>query len=134
MLKTLALIKPDAVKKNLIGKILAEAEKAGLKINAMRMVTLTKEEAGEFYSVHKGKPFYEPLTEFISEGPIVVAVLEGHDCIEVWRGTMGATDPEEAAKGTIRNLYGDSVSRNAVHGSDSPESAASEISFFADIL
>jgi len=134
MLKTLALIKPDAVKKNLIGKILAEAEEAGLKINTMRMVTLTKEEAGEFYSVHRGKPFYEPLTEFISEGPIVVAVLKGDNCIEEWRRIMGATDPVEAAEGTIRNLYGESVSRNAVHGSDSPESAVSEISFFARLL
>lgn len=134
MLKTVALIKPDAVKKNLIGKILAEAEKAGLTINSLRMMTLSREQAGEFYSVHKGKPFYEPLTEFISEGPIVVAILAGDNCIEEWRRIMGATDPEEAAEGTIRNLYGESVSRNAVHGSDSPESAESEISFFARFL
>ena len=134
MLKTLALIKPDAVKKNLIGKILSRAEDSGLEIAAMKMVHLTKAEAGEFYAVHKEKEFYSYLTDFISEGPIVVVVFEGEDAIETWRNLMGATNPAEAEKGTLRQMYGETHSRNAVHGSDSPESADSEISFFSDTL
>lgn len=134
MHKTLALIKPDAVKKNLIGKILAKAEERGLKISRLKMVVLTKNEAGEFYAVHKDKEFFDSLTEFISEGPIVVAVLEGKNAIEDWRNLMGATNPAEAEDGTIRKLYGETHSRNAVHGSDSLESAESEIAFFSKVL
>ncbi len=134
MLKTLALIKPDAVKKNLIGKILAKAEERGLKIIRLKMVVLTKNEAGEFYAVHKDKEFFDPLTDFISEGPIVVAVLEGKNAIEDWRNLMGATNPAEAEDGTIRKLYGETHSRNAVHGSDCLESAESEIAFFSEVL
>jgi len=134
MHKTLALIKPDAVKKNLIGKILAKAEERGLKIIRLKMVVLTKNEAGEFYAVHKDKGFFDSLTDFISEGPIVVAVLEGKNAIEDWRNLMGATNPAEAEDGTIRKLYGETHSRNAVHGSDSLESAESEIAFFSKVL
>lgn len=134
MVKTLAIIKPDAVKKNLIGKILAQAEENGLKISALKMIHLTKKEAGDFYSVHRGKDFFDSLTDFISEGPIVAAVLEGDHAVTKWRRIMGTTDPREAGKGSIRNLYGETLSRNAVHGSDSPESAATEIAFFAKIF
>ena len=134
MLKTLALIKPDAVKKNLIGKILSKAEENGLQIAALKMVHLTKTEAGEFYAVHKEKEFYNYLTDFISEGPIVIVVFEGENAIEAWRNLMGSTNPAKAKKGTLRQLYGETLSRNAVHGSDSPASADSEISFFSDIL
>lgn len=134
MLKTLALIKPDAVKKNLIGKILSRAEESGLRIASLKMVHLTKTEAGEFYAVHKEKKFYNYLTDFISEGPIVVAVFEGENAIETWRNLMGATNPAESEKGTLRQLYGETHTRNAVHGSDSPESADSEISFFSGTL
>lgn len=133
MLKTLAIIKPDAVKKNLIGKILSKAEENGLKIVDLKMVHLTKQEAGEFYTVHKHKKFYGPLTDFMSEGPIVAVVLEGENAIESWRGIMGATNPENAEEGTLRRLYGESHSRNAVHGSDSPASADYEISFFSNV-
>lgn len=134
MLKTLALIKPDAVKKNLIGKILAKAEETGLKISSLKMAVLTKNEAAEFYAVHKDKDFFDSLTDFISEGPLVVSVLEGKNAIEDWRNLMGATNPAEAEDGTIRKLYGETHSRNAVHGSDSPESAEAEIAFFSGIL
>lgn len=134
MFKTLAIIKPDAVKKNLIGKILSKAEEAGLKISALKMVHLTKEEAGEFYAVHRNKEFYDPLTDFMSEGPIVFIIFEGEDAINNWRNLMGATNPEKAAKGTIRQLFGEALSRNAVHGSDSVASAELEISFFSNAL
>ena len=134
MLKTLALIKPDAVKKNLIGTILSKAEEKGLKIAALKMVHLTKKEAGEFYAIHKGKEFYDYLTGFISEGPIVVVVFEGEDAINSWRNLMGATNPAKAEKGTLRQLYGETHSRNAVHGSDSIASAESEIFFFSNAL
>jgi nucleoside-diphosphate kinase len=134
MLKTLALIKPDAVKKDLIGTILSKAEENGLKIVGLKMVHLSKMEAGEFYAVHKEKEFYNYLTDFISEGPIVIVVFEGENAIETWRNLMGATNPAKAEKGTLRQLYGETHSRNAVHGSDSPESAESEIAFFSDTL
>jgi len=134
MLKTLALIKPDAVKKNLIGTILSKAEANGLRIAALRMVHLTKTEAGEFYAIHKGKEFYEYLTDFISEGPIVVVIFEGENAINSWRNLMGATNPAKAEKGTLRQMYGETHSRNAVHGSDSIASAESEILFFSEAL
>jgi nucleoside-diphosphate kinase len=134
MLKTLAIIKPDAVKKNLIGNILSKAEETGLRITAFKMVHLTKTEAGEFYAVHKNKEFYGHLTDFMSEGPIVAIIFEGEDSINKWRSLMGATNPVKAATGTIRQLYGESLSRNAVHGSDSISSAEQEISFFSKVL
>lgn len=134
MLKTLAIIKPDAVKKNLIGNILSKAEETGLRITAFKMVHLTKTEAGEFYAVHKNKEFYGPLTDFMSEGPIVAIIFEGEDAINRWRNLMGATNPVKAANGTIRQLYGESHSRNAVHGSDSISSAEQEIAFFSKML
>jgi len=128
--RTLAIIKPDAVKKRVIGKIIQRVEDEGFEIKGMKMVHLTKEEAKAFYHVHKDKPFYESLTDFMSSGPIVVMLLEGEEAIKHWREVMGATDPAQARPGTLRRLYGFSVERNAVHGSDAPESAEYEIGFF----
>ena len=128
--KTLAIIKPDAVKKNLIGKIIQRIEEEGFTIAAMKLLHLTKEEAQGFYVVHKEKPFYNSLTDFMSSGPIVVMTLEREDAISTWRGTMGATDPSKADPGTIRRLFGFSVERNATHGSDAPDTAAWEIDYF----
>ena len=127
---TLSIIKPDAVEKNRIGEIISRFEKAGLRIAAIKMVKLTKEQAEEFYGEHKGKPFYPDLTKFISSGPVVILVLEGDQAISKNRQLMGATDPKKAEKGTIRADFADSMSKNAVHGSDSPESALREIQFF----
>lgn len=128
--KTLAIIKPDAVRKRVIGKIIQRIEDEGFEIKGMRMVHLTKEEAKAFYYVHRGKPFYESLTDFMSSGPVVVLLLEGENAIRRWREVMGATDPAQAKPGTLRRLYGFSVERNAVHGSDAPETAEYEINFF----
>jgi nucleoside-diphosphate kinase len=128
--KTLAIIKPDAMKKNVIGKIIQRIEDEGFKISAMRMQELTKEEARDFYIVHKNKPFYASLTHFMSSGPVVLMVLEREDAIARWREVMGATDPAQAEPGTLRHLFGFSVERNAVHGSDAPETAEWEINFF----
>ncbi len=130
MEKTLSIIKPDAVEKGVIGEIISRFEKEGIKIKAMKMLHLTKEEAKRFYIVHKDKPFYDSLTDYMSSGPIVVMVLEGENVISRNREIMGATDPKKAAPGTIRNLYGENIERNAIHGSDSPESAEREIRFF----
>ncbi|MGB9667796.1 MAG: nucleoside-diphosphate kinase [Thermosulfidibacteraceae bacterium] len=134
MERTLAIIKPDAVSRNLIGKIVAMIEEAGIKIVAMKMLKLTKEEAECFYYVHREKPFFDSLTDFMSSGPIVVLVLEGEEVISRWRKLMGATDPAKAEDGTIRKLYGIDVEKNSVHGSDSPESAKYEISYFFSSL
>ncbi len=128
--ETLMMIKPDAVERNLVGKILAHAEEAGLSIAALRMVHLTKTQAERFYEVHAGRPFYEELTTFMSRSPIVAAVLTGQNAVKRWRDTMGATNPADAAPGTIRALYAQSVGENAVHGSDSHENAKIEIEFF----
>ncbi|MFQ6070613.1 MAG: nucleoside-diphosphate kinase [Candidatus Aminicenantales bacterium] len=128
--KTLAIIKPDAVKKRIIGKILERIEQEGFNINGLKMLSLSKEEAKGFYIVHKDKHFYESLTDFMSSGPIVVMVLERENAINHWRKVMGATDPSLAEPGTLRREYGFSVERNAVHGSDGPETAAWEINFF----
>lgn len=132
--RTLSIIKPDAVKKNLIGKIYTQFEENGLKIIAAKMVTLSKAEAESFYAVHKERPFYNDLTHFISSGPIMVQVLEGENAIQKNREVMGATNPAAAAPGTIRALYAESIDHNAVHGSDAPETAAQEIKFFFDNL
>lgn len=128
--KTLAIIKPDAVKKNNIGKIIQRIEDEGFKIVKMKMVYLTKDEAKGFYIIHKEKPFYNSLTEFMASGEIVVLVLEHEDAISDWRQVMGATDPALAKPGTLRHAFGFSVERNAVHGSDSLQTAEWEINFF----
>lgn len=128
--KTLAIIKPDAVKKKLMGKILQSIEEEGFKISGLKMLHLTKEEAKGFYLVHKDKHFYESLTDFMSSGEIVVMVLEGESAISRWREVMGATDPAMARPGTLRQMHGFSVERNAVHGSDGPGTAGWEIDYF----
>ena len=130
MQRTLTIIKPDAVKKNLIGKIVARFEEEGLRIAAMRKVHLSKREAEGFYAVHAERPFFGELTDFMSSGPAVVMVLEGDNAILRNREIMGATNPAEAAEGTLRKLYADSIGENAVHGSDAPETAAVEIDYF----
>ena len=133
--RTLSIIKPDAVRKNKIGAILSRFEDAGLKIIAARMVSLDKAQAGEFYAVHRERPFYNGLLEFMTSGPVVVQVLEGADAIAKNREIMGQTDPDKAAPNTIRADFADNIEENAVHGSDSPETARSEIAFFfPDIL
>lgn len=132
--KTLVIIKPDAVKKNIIGEIISRFEKQGLRVAAMKKIRMTKQEAKGFYIVHKERPFYESLTDFMSEGPIVVMVLEGEDAIARVRKIMGTTNPAQAEEGTIRKDFGESIERNAVHGSDSPESVAYEIPYFFSVL
>jgi len=128
--KTLAIIKPDAVKKKVVGKIIQRIEEEGFEISNLKMLHLTKEEAEGFYIVHKAKPFYGSLTDFMSSGEIVVMILEGENAIEKWRKTMGVTDPALAEPGTIRHRYGFSVERNATHGSDAPQTAEWEINYF----
>jgi len=128
--RTLSIIKPDAVAKNVIGKILQRFEDAGLKIVAARMVHLSAREAAQFYAVHEGKPFFQGLVDFMSSGPVMVQVLEGENAIAKNRELMGATDPKKAAPGTIRADFADSIDANAVHGSDAPETAAVEVAFF----
>ncbi len=130
MERTLSIIKPEAVEKGLVGKIVSILESSGMKIKGMKMVWMTKSQAESFYEVHKGKPFFDSLTSYMSSGPVVVMVLEGEDVIRRNREVMGATDPAKAAPGTIRNLYGENIERNAIHGSDSPQSAEREIRFF----
>ena len=130
--RTFSIIKPDAVKRNLIGEIYSRFEKAGLAIVGARMLKLTGEQAGGFYAEHDGKPFYEDLCSYMMSGPVMVQVLEGEDAISVNRRIMGATDPKEAAPGTIRADFAESIDANAVHGSDSPDSAKREIAFFFD--
>jgi len=128
--RTLSIIKPDAVKKNAIGQILARFEAAGLRIVAARMMHLSRAEAEGFYAVHRSRPFFADLVEFMTSGPVLVQVLEGEDAIAKNRELMGATDPKKAAKGTIRADFADSIDANAVHGSDGPETARKEIAFF----
>lgn len=132
--RTLVIIKPDAVKKNIIGEIISRFEKEGLRVAALKKIHLTKQQAKGFYIVHKDKPFYESLTDFMSEGPVVVMVLEADDAISKVRKVMGATNPAQAEEGTIRRQFGENIERNAVHGSDSPQSAAYEISYFFSSL
>jgi len=127
---TLAIIKPDATKKNIIGQILQRAENADLKIVAMRLIHLSKREVEGFYYVHRERPFFGSLTDFMSEGPIVVIALRGEDAIPRWRELMGKTNPTEADPGTIRKVFAENIERNCVHGSDSQESAEFEIGYF----
>jgi nucleoside-diphosphate kinase len=128
--RTLSIIKPDAVAKNVIGEILSRFERAGLAIVGMKMLKLTREQAEGFYAVHKDKPFFADLVQYMISGPIVVQVLEGENAIAKNREIMGATDPKKAAPGTIRADFGTSIEANAVHGSDGPETAAVEIAYF----
>ncbi len=130
MSRTLAIIKPDAVASGHTGKIIAHLEGEGFRILGMRLTQLSREEAGEFYAVHRERPFYGELVEFMTSGPVVPIALEGDDAVSRYREVIGATDPAEAAEGTIRKLYAESKGRNAVHGSDSDENAAQEIRFF----
>ncbi len=128
--RTLSIIKPDGVAKNIIGKIYSRFEKAGLQIIAAKMLHLSKEQAGEFYAVHKERPFYGELIEFMTSGPVMVQVLEGENAISKNREVMGATNPKEAAAGTIRADFAKTVDENVVHGSDGPDTARAEIAFF----
>ncbi|HHD73180.1 MAG TPA: nucleoside-diphosphate kinase [Epsilonproteobacteria bacterium] len=130
MEQTLSIIKPDAVKKNVIGKILARFEDAGLRIAATKKIQLSKADAEAFYAIHAERPFFGELVEFMTSGPVVVTVLEGEDAMAKNRELMGATNPKEAAAGTIRADFAESIDANAVHGSDSVENAAIEIAFF----
>ena len=128
--RTLSIIKPDAVAKNVIGKIYSRFETNGLKIIASKMVWLSPQEAGQFYAVHKERPFYGDLVKFMISGPVMIQVLEGEEAIRRHREIMGATNPKEALAGTLRSCYAESIDRNAVHGSDAPASAAREIAYF----
>ena len=128
--KTLSIIKPDAVKRDLTGKIIAMFEEKGLRVVAQKKIWLSKEQAGSFYDVHRDRPFFGELCEFMSSGPIVVQVLEGSSAIELNREIMGATNPDQAEAGTIRKEFALSMTENSAHGSDSPETAREEISFF----
>ena len=128
--RTLSIIKPDGVEKNLIGEVYSRFEKGGLQIVAAKMLQLSKEQAEGFYAVHKERPFYADLVRYMTSGPVVVQVLEGENAIARNREIMGATNPADADEGTIRALYGESIERNSIHGSDSPENAAIEVNFF----
>ena len=128
--RTLSIIKPDAVAKNVIGKIYSRFETNGLKVIAAKMAWLSPQEAGEFYAVHKERPFFKDLVEFMTSGPVMIQVLEGESAIAKNRELMGATDPKKAAPGTIRADFADSIDANAVHGSDAAETAAVEVAFF----
>jgi len=128
--RTLAIVKPDAVGRGLLGEILARIHKAGFQIIAIKSLRLTKAEAEGFYAVHRGKPFFAPLTAFMSSGKVVVMVLEAENAIARWRDTMGATDPAKAAPGTIRREFGTDIQNNCTHGSDAPDTAAFEIGYF----
>jgi len=130
MESTCAILKPDSVQKKAIGRIIARIEEAGFRIAALKMVRLDRVTAGKFYEIHKDRSFFAELMEFMTEGPVVVAILEKEEAVSAWRTLMGATDPKKAAAGTIRRDFADDVSRNMVHGSDSVENAAREIRFF----
>lgn len=130
--RTLSIVKPDAVAKNIIGEIYSRFERNGLSIIAARMMHLTRAQAEEFYAVHRERPFYRPLVEFMTSGPVIVQVLEGENAINKHREVMGATNPRDAAPGTIRADFATTVDENAVHGSDAPETARKEIAFFFD--
>ncbi len=134
MERTLSIIKPDGVRKGLAGEVMRRLEQAGIRICAMKMVRLTLDQAGMFYTVHRERPFYSSLTEFMSSGPIVAMVLEGENVIRRNRELMGATNPKEALPGTIRRDFASDVEKNIVHGSDAPETAAQEIKFFFNDL
>lgn len=128
--RTLAILKPDCIRKNLQGEVLARIQKAGFKVLALKSVRLTRETAGAFYAVHRGRPFYDGLVEFMSSGPCLPIALEKECAIADFRTLIGATDPKEAADGTIRKLFADNKGENIVHGSDSPENGRMEVAFF----
>lgn len=128
--RTLAVIKPDAMEKGIVGEILKRIEDANLKVIGMKMLWLDKPRAEGFYDVHKGKSFFENLVSFMISGPCIVMTLEGDNAIDLWRETMGVTDPEKAAEGTIRCDFGTNIERNAVHGSDAPDTAKFEVAYF----
>ncbi len=134
MERTLSIIKPDGVEKNVIGEVISRFEKNGLKIVALKRIKLSKEDAEGFYAVHKERPFFGSLTDFMSRGPVVVLILEGENAIAKNREIMGATNPEEADEGTIRKDFATNIEENTVHGSDAPETAATEISYFFNAL
>ena len=134
MERTFAIIKPDAVGRGLAGDIIKRIEQSGLKVRAMRLTKLSREQAERFYEVHKARPFYNDLCTYMTSGPVIVMALEGDNAIIRWRELMGATDPKKAAAGTIRSDFGENIERNAVHGSDAPETAAQEIPFFFSSL
>ena len=134
MERTLSIIKPDGVRKMLIGEVVSRFQKAGIRIAGMKMLKLSTEQAQQFYAVHRDRPFFGSLTAFMSSGPVVVMVLEGEDVIRRNREIMGATNPADAAPGTIRRDFADNVEQNIVHGSDSPVTAAEEIGFFFNLL
>ncbi len=131
---TLSIVKPDGVKKNVIGDVVSRFERAGLKVAAMKMASLTKSRAEGFYAVHRERPFFGSLTDFMSSGPVVLMVLAGENAIKKAREIMGATNPEEAAPGTIRKDLADSIESNIVHGSDAPDTASFEIGYFFNTL
>lgn len=132
--RTFSIIKPDAVERNLTGAVLKMIQDEGLKVVAMKMIHMTKEQAQGFYAVHRERPFFDSLTDFMCSGPVVVSVLEGDDAIARYRKLMGATNPDNADEGTIRKLFALDVEKNTVHGSDGPETAAVEISYFFNRL
>lgn len=130
MERTLAIMKPDGVARGIIGEVVKRIEDNGLKIVALKMIRMTKKQAEDFYAVHKDKPFFDSLTDFMSSGPVIIMVLEGQNVILKYRGLMGATDYQEADEGTIRKDFATGIEQNVVHGSDSPETAAFEIGYF----
>jgi len=132
--KTLSIIKPDGVSRNLIGEVIGRLEKEGLKIRAMKMIRMSKEQAKGFYKVHEGKPFFESVTDFMSSGPCVLMILEGDNVILRYRELMGATNYKDAAEGTIRRDFATDIEKNVVHGSDSPQNADIEINYFFNAL
>jgi nucleoside-diphosphate kinase len=134
MERTLSIVKPDGVQKHLIGEVMKRFEEHGLKVVGLKMISMDKNEAEGFYAVHRGKPFFESLTTFMSSGPSVVMVLEGEGAISKTRELMGATDPKQAKEGTLRRQFASNVERNVVHGSDAPETAAFEINYFFNAL
>ncbi len=134
MERTLSIVKPDGVGKNVIGEVIKRYEENGLKVVGLKMISMDKREAEGFYAVHRGKPFFESLTTFMSSGPAVVMVLEGPGAISKIRELMGATNPKEAKEGTLRRQYAMNIEKNIVHGSDAPETAAFEISYFFNAL
>ncbi|HUL24039.1 MAG TPA: nucleoside-diphosphate kinase [Thermodesulfobacteriota bacterium] len=130
MERTLSIVKPDAVQKHLIGEVIKRFESSGLKVVGLKMISMDRKQAEGFYAVHRGKPFFESLTAFMSSGPSVVMVLEGKDAISKTRELMGATDPKKAKEGTLRQQFATNIEKNVVHGSDAPETAAFEIRYF----
>ena len=134
MQRTLSIVKPDGVQKHLIGEVIKRFEDHGLKVIGLKMISMDKKEAEGFYAVHRGKPFFESLTTFMSSGPSVVMLLEGEGAISKIRELMGATDPKQAKEGTLRNQFATNIEKNVVHGSDAPETATFEINYFFNAL